>query len=174
MEIQDFLFEIASLKTIPRSGWLKVGISTPESVAEHSFLSAVIAFFLALKEFGDTDEACKCSVSALFHDIHEARTLDLHHLAKRYVHVDEGRVIEEQLDFEEGKILKNLISKYSDIVHDADKIELFIQSRIYGLRNEDAKIYGDGMKMRTKAGKELLEKLKNKDPRWWMRFEVHR
>lgn len=174
MELENFLFEIASLKNVPRSGWFKVGIENPESVAEHSFLSAIIAFFLGLRELRNTDEACKCSVSALLHDIPESRTLDLHHLARKYVHVDEEKVLEEQLDFDDGKDLKDLISKYSDIVGDADRIELFIQSRVYGLKIEDAKIYGDNVEMKTEAGKELLEKLKNTDPRWWMEFEVHR
>ncbi len=174
MELEDFLFEIASLKNVPRSGWFKVGIDNPESVAEHSFLSAVIAFFLGLKEYGSVDEACRCSVSALFHDVHESRTLDLHHIARKYVRVDEEKTLEDQIDFEEGKDLKRVISEYSDIVHDADRIELFIQSRIYGLRIEDAKVYGDNVKMKTRAGAELLEKLKNADPRWWLRFEVHR
>jgi len=174
MTLENFLFEIASLKNVPRSGWLKVGVENPESVAEHSFLSAVIAFFLGLKEYNSIENACRCSVSALFHDIHESRTLDLHHLARKYVQTDEEKVLRDQLSFDEGDTVKNLISKHSDIVHDADKIELFIQSRIYGLRNEDAKIYGDSVEMKTEAGKELLEKLKNADPRWWLRFEVYR
>ncbi len=174
MALEDFLFEAASLKNVPRSGWFKVGIENPESVAEHSFLSAVIAFFLGLREYGSMDEACKCSVLALFHDIHESRTLDIHHLARKYIQVDEEKALKDLLNFNEGKYVKNLISRYSDIVHDADKIELFIQSRIYGLRVEDAKVYGSNVKVKTEAGKELLEKLKNTDPRWWMRFEVHR
>ncbi len=174
MGLEDFLFEIASLKNVPRSGWFKVGIDNPESVAEHSFLSAVIAFFLGLKVYGSVDEACKCSVSALFHDVHESRTLDLHHLARKYVRVEEEKAFEDQIDFEEGKDLRRVISGYSDIVHDADRIELFIQSRIYGLKVEDAKVYGDNVEMKTKAGAELLEKLKNADPRWWLSFEVHR
>ncbi len=174
MDLSDFLYEVCSLKAVPRSGWLKLGISDPESVAEHSFMSAVIAFFLGLREFGRVEDACMCAVAALFHDVHESRTLDLHRLAKRYVVVDEHRAREEQLDFEEAGALSGMIEKYGDVVHDADRLELFIQSRVYGITNPDARIYGDRIDLRTESAKRLLKELKNTDPRWWLKFEVHR
>lgn len=174
MDLPRFLFEACSLKTVPRSGWLKLGINDPESVAEHSFLTAVIAFFLGLREFGSIEDASKCAVAALFHDVHEARTLDLHKLAKRYVAVDEERAKDEQLSFDEGEIVKRIIDRYNEIVHDADRLELFVQSRVYGVTNPDARIYGDNIELKTETARKMLEDLKNTDPRWWMKFEVHR
>ncbi len=174
MNLPRLLFELASLKNIPRSGWFKLNVRDPESVAEHSFLTGVIAFFIGLKEYGDVNEAAKACAAALFHDIHEARTLDLHKLARRYVKVDESRVIDEQLNFDEGFVVKELIEKYSDIVKDADKIELFIQSRIYSDFNKDCEIYGRNIELRTETGKKLIEELKNTDHRWWLDFEVLR
>ena len=173
MSLADFLYEMCSLKNVPRAGWLKLGIEKPESVAEHSFLSAVIAFFLALRTFKDIDKACFCAVLALFHDIHESRTLDLHKLARRYVEVDEDRVLSEMLDFYEGRLLKGVMKDCQEIVHDADKIELFIQSKVYSLFNDSARVYGENLELRTSEGKKLFEELKNTDPRWWLKFEVH-
>lgn len=174
MDLPGFLYEACSLKTIPRSGWLKLGIKDPESVAEHSFLTAVIAFFIGMREFGSLEEACKCAVAALFHDIHESRTLDLHRLAKRYVSANEERAKDEQLSFDEGEVVKSIIDRYKEIVRDADRLELFIQSRVYGMANPDARVYGDNIELKTETARKMLEDLKNTDPRWWMKFEVHR
>ncbi len=173
MSLAKFLFELASLKNIPRSGWLKLNIKFPESVAEHSFLTGIIAFFIGLKEFKDVNEASKVAVAALLHDCHEARTLDLHKLAKKYVEVDEEKAIEEQLDFDEGRILRDLMRDYGKIVRDADRIELYIQSRIYADICKDAQIYGEKIELETESGKEILEQLKNTDHRWWLEFEIH-
>ncbi|AKG91830.1 putative hydrolases of HD superfamily [Geoglobus ahangari] len=174
MGLPDFLYESCSLKNVPRSGWFKVGIENPESVAEHSFLTAVIAFFLGMRRFGSVEEACKCATAALFHDLHEVRTLDLHRLAKRYADVDEERAREDQLDFPEGEAVRELLDRYGDLVRDADRLELFIQSRVYGRRCEDAMLYGDSISLESEEAKALLEELKKTDPRWWLRFEVHR
>lgn len=174
MSLPRLLFELASLKNVPRSGWFKLNIKNPESVAEHSFLTGVIAFFIGLKEFGDINEAAKACVAALFHDIHEARTLDLHKLARRYVEIDEKQVIEEQLNFDEGIVVKELLEKYREIVKDADKIELFIQSRMYSDFNKDCEIYGRNLDLETDTGRKLIEELKKTDHRWWLDFEVLR
>lgn len=172
MSPEKLIYELASLKNVPRAGWLKIGIKHPESVAEHSFLSAVIAFFLGLMEYGSVEEASKCSIATLFHDASESRTLDLHKLAKKYLIVDDERALRDQLDFEEGKKIEELISRYEDVVHDADKLELYVQSRIYGLNYKDAELFGENICLKTESGKILYEKLKKEDPRWWLEFEV--
>ncbi|MCS7130781.1 MAG: HD domain-containing protein, partial [Archaeoglobaceae archaeon] len=41
-DLVKFIHEVGSLKLTPRSGWLKIGIEFPESVAEHSFRTAII------------------------------------------------------------------------------------------------------------------------------------
>ncbi len=174
MGLESLLFELASLKNVPRSGWLKLNIKYPESVAEHSFLAGIIAFFIGLRELKDINEASKAAIAALFHDIHEARTLDLHKLARKYVEVDEKAVMNEQLNFSEGEKIKKLIEEYGDIVRDADKLELYIQSRIYSEFNKNAEIYGRDIELKTKSGKELFENLKKIDHRWWLEFEVPR
>ena len=43
----DFLFEAAALKRLKRTGWQILGGGNTESVAEHSFMVAVIAYVMA-------------------------------------------------------------------------------------------------------------------------------
>ncbi|MEW5736316.1 MAG: HD domain-containing protein [Thermodesulfobacteriota bacterium] len=81
VRLARLLYEAGALKRVPRAGWGAAGVDNPESVAEHSFRTAVIAFFLARMEGADPFRA---AVLALFHDLPEARTLDLHKVAQRY------------------------------------------------------------------------------------------
>ncbi len=168
--VAKFLFEVLSLKNIPRSGWLKLGIKDPESVAEHSFMTAVISFILAYMETGSVEEASKVTVAALFHDAHETRTLDLHKLARRYVSVDEERAKKEMFDFEAGKEILELVNRYKDFVKDADKLELLLQAKAYS-KNYDSMFYTRDVKFKTDSAKKLAEEILNSDERWWRDLE---
>ena len=42
-----FLFEMGHLKHVPRAGWLLLGITQPETVAEHSFRVGIVGITLA-------------------------------------------------------------------------------------------------------------------------------
>jgi len=53
--IVDFIFELAQLKKIKRSGWLAANIDNPESVAEHSQRAAIVAYILAKLENADSE-----------------------------------------------------------------------------------------------------------------------
>ncbi len=164
MEIVRFLHEVGSLKLLPRSGWLKLGIKNPESVAEHSFRTGIIAFILALKEKNDINVAFKAATAALFHDLHEARTMDIHKVAKNYVFVDEKKAIRDQLSF-----LSDLdFSDVEEIVRDADKLELAFQAVEYSKIVEDAIEFAEGLEFKTSTAKEIYDKLmERRDPKWW-------
>ena len=75
-----FIFEIGALKRTKRSGWETIGISG-ESVADHSFRTAVIGYIIA-KEEGEKDIADVLLLS-LFHDVHETRVGDLNRMNKK-------------------------------------------------------------------------------------------
>src|SRR5437764_14417647 len=98
MELNDiakYLYEIGQLKRVKRSGWWIAGIPDPESVAEHSFRTALLGYILASLEGADPQ---KTAMICLFHDTGEARINDLHRVAKRYINVgnrEEG-ALEEQ------------------------------------------------------------------------------
>jgi putative hydrolase of HD superfamily len=164
--VAKFIFEMCSMKNVPRSGWLKAGIDNPESVAEHSFLTAIIAYFIA------REEGCnpfKAAFAALLHDSHESRTLDLHRLAKRYVQVDEERAKKDQT---EGLRLPDF-SDVERVVRDADRLELLVQAKVYSRKCKDAMKYVENLGMETETGKMLEEVIRKMDDRWWLEFEVH-
>jgi putative hydrolase of HD superfamily len=165
MDTVKFIHEVGSLKLTPRSGWLKLGIKLPESVAEHSFRTAIIAFLIAYEETGDVNTAYKASTAALFHDLHETRTTDLHKIAKSYAKVDEKRAFEEQLAF------LNLELDFSDVeifVIDADKLELAFQAVEYSKINSDALQFSQNLEFSTKTAEKIYENLmQRKDPKWW-------
>jgi 5'-deoxynucleotidase YfbR-like HD superfamily hydrolase len=69
MKILDFAFLVGKLKNLKRSGWLRMHIPHPESVAEHSFRLALLAMILATKVGADSNKAVKM---ALIHDLGEA------------------------------------------------------------------------------------------------------
>ena len=74
MENLKFLSEIGKLKDVTRTGWERVKVTNPESVADHSFRLALMAMIYA-KNIG-LDEN-KCIKLALVHDIHEIYTKDI-------------------------------------------------------------------------------------------------
>ena len=55
--ITGFLYEIGLLKRYPRTGWLQLGVRTPESVADHSFRASVAASVIASLEGVDPQRA---------------------------------------------------------------------------------------------------------------------
>ena len=80
--IVNFFFELMHLKRIKRSGWLLLGIEKVDSVAEHCFVAAQIAYLLAKMEKADAEHA---AVITLFHDNGEARIADLNLVQNYYL-----------------------------------------------------------------------------------------
>ena len=130
-EFVNFLFEAGMLKKTPRTGYQFLG-SGQESVAEHSFRTALIGYLLSHQE--PKADAMKTTLMCLFHDLHEARTGDHNYVNKRYVQIDEAKAVEDlakglpikdeivslTLEFNEGKSLEACISR------DADQLDLIL------------------------------------------------
>ena len=128
----NFLFEVGMLKKTPRSGYQFLG-SGQESVAEHSFRTAIIGYMLSLEEAHA--DPFKITLMCLFHDLPEARTGDLNYVNKRYVHVDEEKAVRDLAkglpyrddiislnhEFNQGISLEAKISK------DADQLDLILE-----------------------------------------------
>jgi putative hydrolase of HD superfamily len=90
--------QIATLKLLPRTGWLQRGVIQPESVAEHTFGVAALALLVA-DAVGDLDRG-KLLAIAVLHDMAEALLSDLPASAKRFIgaehkHNAEHRALEE-------------------------------------------------------------------------------
>lgn len=91
----DFFFELGALKYVKRSGWWYCGVKDPESVAEHSFRTAGIAYFLAMEEGADPEHALALG---LVHDWLETRLGDLNKVNARYLetHAADEKVVADQ------------------------------------------------------------------------------
>jgi putative hydrolase of HD superfamily len=130
--LAKFLFEVGMLKKTPRTGYQFLG-SGRESVADHSFRTAVIAYALASGEPGV--ERNRAVLMCLFHDFPEARTGDHNYVNKRYVHADEARALHDMVgDLAFGPETEDLIREFNEgsspearIAKDADQIDLILE-----------------------------------------------
>lgn len=177
--VAGFLYEAGHLKNTPRAGWLIAGVRDPESVAEHSYRVGVIAYVLAAMEGANADRA---AALALFHDVPEARSTDMHSVAKRHVTVQpDSAIVEAQLAGIPDAVaapIRSLIAEFAAketlearCAKDADKIECLLQAREYqAAGNQQVQPWIDTMisAPSTASGKRLAEAAANVPPNvWW-------
>ncbi len=174
--IANFLFEVGMLKRTPRTGFQFLG-SGAESVAEHSFRTAMIGYTLAQLD-GQVDVGRVLQL-CLFHDIPEARTGDLNYVNKKYVKADESQAIEDlaqQLPFgaDYRATLQEFIGKQSRealLAHDADQLEMVLSLKEYkdlGNRYADEWYPFSLQRLQTEAAKQLAETIWETDStKWW-------
>jgi len=151
MSLLDLFFEAGNLKRLKRTGWLLRGVPVPESIADHSFRTALITMFLGdeLRRGGveiDVERAVKI---ALIHDLGEARITDIPLPAQRYFDKVEGerRALLEMLGEDGMGGYLRLFDEYENestpegrLVRFADRLEMLIQAIEYeesGFRNLD-------------------------------------
>lgn len=172
----DFFYEAMMLKSVPRSGWLTIGIKTCESVADHSFGSALIGWILAKKEGADEEKVIKM---CLLHDLPEARTGDVHKLASLYIKKDEHKAFNDAVA---GvfchKELSAVYSEYREkktiearCAWDADALDLLAQAKCYideGNKYPYDWIKSANKKISTKTGKAFARELEKTDSRAWI------
>ena len=174
--LANFFFEVGMLKRTPRTGFQFLG-SGAESVAEHSFRTAIIGYTLAQLD-GSVDVG-KVLRLCLFHDIPEARTGDLNYVNKKYVQVNEGRAVEDlarTLPFgdEYRATLQEFgagVSMEALLAHDADQLEMILALKEYkdlGNRNADEWYPFAVRRLKTVAARQLAETIWETDSsRWW-------
>ncbi|MEW6722129.1 MAG: HD domain-containing protein [Candidatus Micrarchaeota archaeon] len=176
--ILDYLFEAGMLKRIRRSGWWSEKVEMPESVADHTFRAAVVAFLLAKMEGLPDDSANRVCVAAVFHDMHETRLLDLNKITARYIRVDES--LEHKVEADQvrkmPKELKvsvlhalRLSDREQMILKDADYLECAIQAREYADVGYDTSrwVVNISKRLQTASAKALADKLKKADSGRW-------
>ena len=126
--IADFFFEVGSLKRILRSSY-QTFLDGGETIAEHSFRTAVIGYVLALleKENGSEIDENKVLKMCLFHDLPETRTGDQNLLHSEYVSAGENKAIEDQLkNLFCGDELKKILKEYNEEKHNKENLEAVI------------------------------------------------
>jgi len=174
-----YLYEIGHLKHSKRSGWWMAGVKDPESVAEHSFRTAVIGYVLALMEGANpASTAALC----LFHDSLETRIGDIPSSGKRYVpDVDTKAILADQVhDFPPSfqDAIVSLLDQYqaqesheARLAKDADRLECLLQGREYeeqGYRKAQEWTVNNAAKLQSDAAKRLAEICLESPPeRWW-------
>jgi len=175
-QVADFVYETSIHSQTPRSGFWFFG-SGAQSVAEHLFHTAMIAYALA-KLVPEADEH-KIMLMALFHDIGEGRTSDHNYVHQRYGRLAELEAVRdistsvpfgrEIFDlFEEGDQSDSL---EATLVRDADQLEWIATLRAEEMKgNGKAKAWIDiaVKRLKTAPGKKLGEILVKKHPdSWW-------
>lgn len=120
------------LKRSPRTGYQFLG-SGGESVADHSFRTAVIGYVLAsMDPHVDRDRVI---LMCLFHDFPETRTGDHNYVNKKYVVVDEAKAVQDQMDgLPFGGEVSELIAEFNRqqtdearMARDADQLDLVLE-----------------------------------------------
>jgi len=172
-KIADFLFEIGTLRNMKRMHCQTLPQAN-DTIASHSFETAIIGMILAKMENADENKVLKM---CLFHDIAEARTGDANFIHSHYVKQDEKRVIKDQ--YSETPLEEDIIeildeynkrkSKESIIAKDADLINQIISQCNYLKDSKDLERWNrhsiKGLK--TKSAKELAKTITTKSPFDW-------
>jgi len=181
--IVNFLFEVGMLKKTPRTGYQFLG-SGAESVAEHSFRTAVIGYSLSLQV--PQADAKKAALMGLFHDLHEARTGDHNYVNKRYVQVDEEKALKDMAqDLPFGSEILALCQEFNDgdsleaqISRDADQLDLILELKEQlDLGNRYASDWlGYAIeRLRTESARKMAQEILETDStEWWFVKERER
>jgi putative hydrolase of HD superfamily len=132
---------VICLKKVRRSGWMfKAGISSAESVADHSFSLSVMAMVFSDLKGLNTERAVKM---AIIHDLAESITGDImpdkiSHSAKKILEnkamVSILKELPKSLRIEYSQIWNEYVTERSDLsklVHRLDKLEMILQARQY-------------------------------------------
>ena len=179
----NFLFEVGMLKKTPRTGYQFLG-SGAESVAEHSFRTAVIGYSLSLQV--PHADARKAALMGLFHDLHEARTGDHNYVNKRYVQVDEEKALKDMAqDLPFGSEILALCQEFNDgdsleaqISRDADQLDLILELKEQlDLGNRYASDWlGYAIeRLRTESARKMAQEILETDStEWWFVKERER
>lgn len=159
------------LKHLPRTGWLRHGITAPESVAAHSWQMAMMALKLAEKEQGyDFNRVIKL---CLCHDLGESVIGDITPSDPRYENKKqiEQQAIEDIAKTSEFEELKELFAEYeanqtpeAKLANDLDKLDMYVQSLDYEEKYKDKNLEefrrSAVRAITTELGKRLLAEIK--------------
>lgn len=142
MKTIKFFKRIGKLKNIKRTGWVNFKVPNPESVAEHSFRTAIMAMILAPKVGADVNKSVKM---ALIHDTGESKIGDIVTMyGKKQIGnisdkvAKERKAIKELYSLVDGNEYIKLFDEYeakktkeAKLVKEIDKLEMAMQAYEY-------------------------------------------
>jgi putative hydrolases of HD superfamily len=177
-----YLYELGHLKRSKRTGWWLPGIRDPESVAEHTFRTALIGYLLALTEGADSG---RTALLCLVHDTPETRVGDIPSVGRRYLKeppaedivADQVAGLPEHL----ARAIQDLVAEYeaqesveARLARDADKLECLLQAREYqsqGYQRLAPWIETSNAAVRSVVAKRIAAAAREVAPgEWWRRF----
>ncbi|MFE1474490.1 HD family hydrolase [Streptomyces cyaneofuscatus] len=175
-----FLYEAGTLKQTRCTGWWMAGVRDPESVAEHSWRTALIATIIAKLEGADPAQA---AYLAVWHDTQESRTGDVNHLGKKYapagnpqeVTTDQTAGMPELLASGVRELVAEYEAKESPeavCARDADKLECLLQGIEYkaqGYENAQRWIDNSRSRLITATANRLADELLAQGSLDWLR-----
>ena len=137
--LRCFLAYAGKLKQIPRTGWIDSDVPDPESVADHSYRTALTSMVLSDSLELDT---LKVMRMALLHDLAESLTGDITPSLKQENHAEQEDQAMKQilgcLPEELQQSYRGTWREYQEqetpeaiLVHDADKLEMILQASEY-------------------------------------------
>nr|BEK69363.1 HD domain-containing protein [Kitasatospora purpeofusca] len=178
--VARFLFEAGTLKHTKRTGWWMAGVRDPESVAEHSWRTSLLASIIARLEGADPARA---AFLATWHDVAETRTGDVNYVGKKYatsadpqaVTADQVAGMPEVL----ASTVRDLIAEHEGkespeaiCARDAAKLECLIQGVEYlaqGYANAQRWIDNSYGRLIAKTAKDLADAVLAADSLDWLR-----
>lgn len=166
--VAGLMYEFGLLKRYKRTGWLVAGVRDPESIADHSFRTAVLAGVIAKLEGGNPERAAFMS---LFHDTQETRITDIPYIGKRYLKAAPNEEVTADqirgLPGEVAEMVGGAVAEYEEkasleavCARDADKLECLIQAVEYreqGNQNVQPWIDSSLAALTTATAKQLAE-----------------
>jgi putative hydrolase of HD superfamily len=182
--IAAYIYELGQLKLVARSGWWLAGIANPESVAEHSFRTAILGYVLSKMEGVNAE---RVALLCLLHDVPEARLTDHHYVALHYLPRNSGgssRAAHDQVSALPETIASPLQDLFNEfelghtqeamVARDADSLECIFQAREYlvqGYALCQRWIDNLSSQLETTSARELCETCLAQDPyEWWDRL----
>ena len=139
--IENFFQKVLELKNIPRQGWKdKLDMDYVESVADHSYSTAMMSMVLSDLEDLDTEKIIKM---ALLHDLAESVVGDItpdRIKDKRKIYV-ENKAMMQILENLPSSVSQQYIilwddfqknsSKEANLLHEIDRLEMAFQAKFY-------------------------------------------
>ncbi len=168
--ILQFLLKCGRLKSEARRGWIrKVGITKPESVADHSYRTALMAMLFA--ELKGLD-VCRALKMAILHDLPEAIIGDAtpeetspreRRKQKHWAMMNLISKLPVSVRIEYGSLWNELMKNQSDearLVSQVDKLEMAIQASEYVQQGYNESLLKEFFETAHRAVKvDLLRKL---------------
>ncbi|MBT8224279.1 MAG: HD domain-containing protein [Dactylosporangium sp.] len=176
----SFISETGVLKQAKRTGWWFAGITDPESIAEHSFRTAIIGTVLAAMEGADP---ARVALLCVLHDTQETRITDIPHIGRRYLTAaDNPTITADQIAAAPGSVQQTIIEAVTEyetgqtpeavIAHDADKLECLVQAVEYRQQGNTAMqrwIDSCHAALKTDSACRLAEAALTGQPLTWLR-----